>query len=392
MPSRVFADTAEVDFPWQLYDVSIFSPTYLTIAADSTVDGGLFAGAITVGASTVVTGHITVIGAATIGASSVVTGDLISGAAITVGASSTLGGDLMSGAATTIGASSTVSGNITSGAAATIGAGSIVGGSITSGAAVTTGANSTVVGNIAAVGAIGTGAGSLAGMQVTVAAGDVDTSATANLADFSADLVKAVIQLQTKLTALGTGTVLPATFETALTPGVYSATSLALPAGTTLVLDAQGKSNQSFVFNIGTSLTVGASASVKLINAGVNDTVYWNVDGYTTIGASTDFTGTIISQDYISVGADTKLLNLNPFVGGLYSVTSYVVTGDNAEIGRPGYVPVVAAIQAQTKPQTRPLTGSVPEPSTWAMMIGGLGLAGMSLRQRRRQEQLSARN
>ena len=43
----------------------------------------------------------------------------------------------------------------------------------------------------------------------------------------------------------------------------------------------------------------------------------------------------------------------------------------------------VAALPTGTLPMTPPVTGQVPEPASWAMMIGGFGMIGAALRRRR---------
>ncbi len=38
-----------------------------------------------------------------------------------------------------------------------------------------------------------------------------------------------------------------------------------------------------------------------------------------------------------------------------------------------------------------PVTGAVPEPATWAMMIGGFGMVGGAMRRTRRKQKVSVK-
>ena len=89
-----------------------------------------------------------------------------------------------------------------------------------------------------------------------------------------------------------------------LTSGVYKFDSSAFLTGTSatpgvLTLDAQGLSNAFFVFQIGSTLITSSadsgsntSARVQIINAGANDSLYWQVGSAATIGTYTQFRAT----------------------------------------------------------------------------------------------------
>ncbi len=91
-----------------------------------------------------------------------------------------------------------------------------------------------------------------------------------------------------------------------LAPGTYtSASGSFLITGSDLTLDAQGNANAVWVFQMATSLTVGAAAaprSVILINGAQPKNVYWQVGSAATINAAGGGTmvGTIIAQAAIS--------------------------------------------------------------------------------------------
>jgi hypothetical protein len=86
-----------------------------------------------------------------------------------------------------------------------------------------------------------------------------------------------------------------------LAPGVYtSASGPFLLTGSDLTLDAQGNANAVWVFQMSTSLTVGAAGaprSVILINGAQAQNVFWQVGSAATINGAGGGTmvGTIIS-------------------------------------------------------------------------------------------------
>ena len=91
-----------------------------------------------------------------------------------------------------------------------------------------------------------------------------------------------------------------------LDTGVYF---FAAAAGMTgqLKLDFQGLSNQMIVFQIGSTLTTAIASSVLLINPGNNDSVYWQVGNSATLGATTDFWGSIIADGSITLSAAANI-------------------------------------------------------------------------------------
>jgi hypothetical protein len=84
-----------------------------------------------------------------------------------------------------------------------------------------------------------------------------------------------------------------------LTAGVYSFSTSAQLTGP-LVLNAQGLSNQLFVFQIGSTLTTASASSVSIINPGANDGVFWVVGSSATLGTTTSFLGNILASASIT--------------------------------------------------------------------------------------------
>ncbi len=87
---------------------------------------------------------------------------------------------------------------------------------------------------------------------------------------------------------------------TTLKAGVYCFSSSAQLTGE-LVLDAEGKADATFVFQMVSTLTTASNASVRIINGGSSCNVYWQVGSSATIGTGTTFAGSILALTSISV-------------------------------------------------------------------------------------------
>jgi hypothetical protein len=85
-----------------------------------------------------------------------------------------------------------------------------------------------------------------------------------------------------------------------LTPGVYDFDSSAQLTGT-LDLNFEGLSNESIVFQIGSTLTTASASIIDLLNEGTNDSVYYEVGSSATLGTTTAFEGTIIADQSITL-------------------------------------------------------------------------------------------
>lgn len=88
-----------------------------------------------------------------------------------------------------------------------------------------------------------------------------------------------------------------------LTPGVYAYSSSALLSGVdpTLTLNFEGLSDQSFVFQIGSTLTTASDSAVVIENAGLDDSVYWALGSSGTLGTDTSFAGYLIADQDITL-------------------------------------------------------------------------------------------
>lgn len=95
-----------------------------------------------------------------------------------------------------------------------------------------------------------------------------------------------------------------------LSSGIYNFDTSAGLTGT-LVLDGPG----DFVFLIGSTLTTSVGSSVSLINGANTANVFFRVGSSATLGASSNFSGTIIANTSVTAasGADVegRLIALN---------------------------------------------------------------------------------
>jgi type VI secretion system secreted protein VgrG len=97
-----------------------------------------------------------------------------------------------------------------------------------------------------------------------------------------------------------------------LAPGVYHFDSSAQLTGT-LTLNAEGKNDASWVFQIGSTLTTASSSSVKVIDLGSNDGsddgVFFDVGSSATLGTATAFEGNILALGSITLDTGASILN-----------------------------------------------------------------------------------
>ncbi len=87
---------------------------------------------------------------------------------------------------------------------------------------------------------------------------------------------------------------------TTLTPAVYCFDVTAGLTGT-LTLDARGNANAVFVFQIGSTLTTAGDSSVVLTNSAQAKNVFWQVGSSATLGTSTQFAGSILALESITL-------------------------------------------------------------------------------------------
>lgn len=100
-----------------------------------------------------------------------------------------------------------------------------------------------------------------------------------------------------------------------LVPGVYS-NPTGLGVTGTLTLDAQGNPNAIFILQTPASLNTAASSQINIVNGGQACNVFWQVGTTTTLGANSDFKGTILTNLNFTSGASAKVLGRILSLGG----------------------------------------------------------------------------
>ncbi len=152
------------------------------------------------------------------------------------------------------------------------------------------------------------GASSVTGFPPGVVTGEMDT-ANADAVLAQTDLVTAYNDAAAETTTRNlTGTDLGGL---TLTPGTYTFDSSAQLTGT-LTLDGQGSTNAVFIFKIGSTLTTASASHVELINGAGGCAVFWQVASSATLGTTTDFQGTIMAMQSITMNTGATI-----GVGGL---------------------------------------------------------------------------
>ena len=94
-------------------------------------------------------------------------------------------------------------------------------------------------------------------------------------------------------------------------PGLYkSGTSITIPAGGTITLDAQNDPTAVFIFQSSSTIdTIGGNTHIVLTNMADAKNVYWVAGSSATIGGTTsDFKGTVMVLQSITVNTGTQML------------------------------------------------------------------------------------
>jgi hypothetical protein len=94
-------------------------------------------------------------------------------------------------------------------------------------------------------------------------------------------------------------------------PGLYwSSTSIEIPAGKTITLDAQNDSSAVFIFRSESTInSIGGNTHVVLANGAQAKNVFWVAGSSATIGGTnSDFAGTVLVMAAITVNTGTQML------------------------------------------------------------------------------------
>ena len=111
-----------------------------------------------------------------------------------------------------------------------------------------------------------------------------------------------------------------------LTAGVYTSTSSLADTGD-LTLDAQGKPDAVFIFQIASTLITGSGSHIVLANGAKACNVFWQVGSSATLGTNSVFKGTILALTSISVTTGVNVEGRVLARNGAVTLDSDVITG-----------------------------------------------------------------
>jgi hypothetical protein len=148
-----------------------------------------------------------------------------------------------------------------------------------------------------------------------------------------------------------------------LGPGVYRFDSSAQLTGT-LILDGEGSTNPTFIFQMGSTLTTASGSSVALINGAGGCAVFWQVGSSATLGTTTSFQGTIMALASI-----TATTGVTVGVGGgsnggrLLALNAAVTLDSNLVVAPSAGCAFAPAATATPVPTYTPVPTDSPSPS-----------------------------
>lgn len=145
-----------------------------------------------------------------------------------------------------------------------------------------------------------------------------------------------------------------------LTPGTYTFDSSAQLTGT-LTLDGQGSTNATFIFQVGSTLTTASASHVELINGAGGCAVFWQVGSSATLGTTTDFQGTIMAMQSITMTTGATIGVGGAGNGGRALAMNAALTLDTNVVIPP---PAGCAFAAAPAPTVVPTTAVPASPSS----------------------------
>ncbi len=162
-----------------------------------------------------------------------------------------------------------------------------------------------------------------------------------------------------RLGLMGPGTLEPANLTgLTLDPGVYTVPAATSNLTGTLTLNGLGKTDQTWIFLMPSSLITSVDSKVTLSNMGAGDSVYWDVGSSATLKTNTWFAGNIFAYASVSLDNGASILD-----GRALAYTGAVTLNDNRIV-------ISSGSSGSSAPSATPL------PSAWIMMASGLSLTG----------------
>jgi hypothetical protein len=86
------------------------------------------------------------------------------------------------------------------------------------------------------------------------------------------------------------------------TAGIYNSAAGTFGMTGTLVLDGENNADATFIFQTASTLITGGTGNVTFIRGAQACNVFWKVGSAATLGAGSNFSGTILAHDNISLG------------------------------------------------------------------------------------------
>lgn len=126
---------------------------------------------------------------------------------------------------------------------------------------------------------------------------------------------------------------------TTLVAGVYNSAAGDFGMTGTLVLDGANNADSIFIFQMASTLTTGSTGNVTFIRGAQACNVFWQVGSSATLGAGSNFSGTVMALTNISVGNGAT-------VQGRLLARNAAVNLDHDTVIKPGSCTTQASIDA----------------------------------------------
>ena len=150
-----------------------------------------------------------------------------------------------------------------------------------------------------------------------------------------------------------------------ITPGVYHST-VALAATTAVTFDAGGNANAYFVIQGDATLGTTASTTMSLTGGAQASHIFWVLKSAATLGASSTFDGTILSEAAITVGAS---VHLNGRALSLPAAVSLDADVFGPVVAAAPAVTIVGGPNASTADSTPTIHGTTDAPAGTAVLV-----------------------